>query len=214
MAMSTRPGTAKRGPLGWGSLLLLMVGLPVVLFVGLTPWALHIGGRSTPFGQWSGVGELRASNGGKYVLFVQFTAGIMGTGLNGGRRGGGGMGHRDNLVGSARLCTQSGTTHTFKLTGVVRAWRTTEGATTSIALTHGEPVRLPSGWVVALHGRWQGPELELSSPDNSFTEVFTPRGEIRHVTSTADAGTAQVTLAYGTEDDFVAACGKIRGGPR
>jgi hypothetical protein len=38
------------------------------------------------------------------------------------------------------------------------------------------------------------PALELSAPDNSFIQVFTPSGEIRHVTSTADAGTARVTL--------------------
>jgi hypothetical protein len=66
--------------------------------------------------------------------------------------------------------------------------------------------------VVALHGVWHGPALELSSPDNSFTEAITPRGEIRRVTSTADAGTARVTLQYGSHDAFSAACRGLRGG--
>jgi hypothetical protein len=63
---------------------------------------------------------------------------------------------------------------------------------------------------VALHGNWRGPQLVLSSPDNSFTEVFTKQGGIRSVTSTADAGTARVTLAYGGQDAFTAACAALR----
>ena len=64
---------------------------------------------------------------------------------------------------------------------------------------------------MALHGIWKGPALELSSPDNSFTTVFTPRGEIRRVTSTADAGTARVTLQFGSEAEFAAACEVLQG---
>ena len=52
---------------------------------------------------------------------------------------------------------------------------------------------------VTQHGAWQGPALELASPDNSFTEVFTPKGAIRHSNSTTDAGLPQkVTLQYCT----------------
>jgi hypothetical protein len=65
--------------------------------------------------------------------------------------------------------------------------------------------------VVAWHGAWHGPALELADPDSSFTEAFTPRGEIRRVTSTADAGTAHVTLQYGSRDDFAAACRALHG---
>jgi hypothetical protein len=189
---------------GFGALLLVFAAVFLIEYVGITPWALHIGGRSTLAGQWDGYGELRASNGGKYVLFTHLEGGVMG---GNGRTGRGGVsGARDNLHGSARLCTQSGVTHTFKLTGVVHGWRTTDGAPTSVDLTGGTPARLPSGWVVAWHGRWNGADLELANPDDSFTEVFTPRGEIRHVTSTADAGTAHVTLRYGSEADFASAC--------
>jgi hypothetical protein len=63
--------------------------------------------------------------------------------------------------------------------------------------------------VVALHGTWHGADLALASPDNSFTEMFTANGAIRTVTSTADAGTAQVTLAPGTSAGFTAACSAL-----
>ncbi len=115
----------------------------------------------------------------------------------------------DSLFGSAKLCTESGQTYTFNLHGAVHSWWSTDGAATSVDLTDSPP--LPDGWVVALHGVWHGPALQLSSPDNSFTEVFTPRGAIRTVTSTADAGTAQTTIRYGADSDFTAACQGLAG---
>jgi hypothetical protein len=89
----------------------------------------------------------------------------------------------------------------------VHSWWSTDGAATSVDLTDSPP--LPDGWVVALHGAWHGPALELSSPDNSWTEVFTPAGVIRSVTSTADAGTAHTIIRYGAESDFQAACQRL-----
>lgn len=195
--------TGSRGRRGLPSLLALLVVVFLVVYVGLTPWALHIGGRSTPLGRWDGFGEVQASKGGRYVLFTHFEAGAMG-GKSPGRHGG--FGGSDNLHGTAELCTESGVTHDLTLTGNVYGWWTTDGARTRVRLTGGAPMPLPSGWVVAWHGSWRGPALDLSSPDNSFTEIFTPRGEIRRVTSTADAGTASVTLQYGSREDFATAC--------
>ena len=68
------------------------------------------------------------------------------------------------------------------------------------------PRPLGDGWVVAFSGRWHGPVLVLDDHDNSFTEEFTPRGAIRTVTSTAGAGTAAVTLRYGSSAAFARAC--------
>jgi hypothetical protein len=181
------------------------VVLAVVVYVGLTPWALHMGGRWNWLSQWDGYGEVVASNGGKYLLFTHLRGG---TRDDHGRKSCGPGGCR-KLHGTAQLCTAYGVTHSFKLTGDVRAWLSTDGARTLIELTGGSPTRLQSGWVVAFHGAWNGPELELQSPDNSFTEAFTPRGEIRRVTSTADAGTAHVTLRYGTEAQFATACREL-----
>jgi hypothetical protein len=177
------------------------------MYAGRTPWALHIGGRSTWDEQWDGYGEVRASNGGRYVLFAHLQGGMLGGGGPANSRNAGGLGPAsDNLHGNAELCTASGATHTFRLAGVVDSWWATDGARTGIGLSGGTPVRLPSGWVVSLHGAWHGPSLDLENPDNSFTMVFTPRGEIRRVTSTADAGSAHVTLQYGSHQEFAAAC--------
>jgi hypothetical protein len=175
------------------------------MYAGGTPWALHIGGRSTWDQQWDGYGGVQASNGGRYVLFAHLMGNMLTGEMPANYRSAGAHGRSDNLRGTAELCTASGGTHKFKLTGIVDSWWATEGAQTTIGLTGGTPVRLPSGWVVALRGAWHGPALELHT-DNSFTTVFTPAGEIRRVTSTADAGTAQVTLRYGSREEFIAAC--------
>jgi hypothetical protein len=189
--------------------LLLIAGLALVaVYVVPTPWALHIGGQSTPLESWSGYGAVQASNGGQYVLFIQFRGGIVG------RRGRPSCSGRGctNMFGTAKLCTESGKTHTFTLDGEVHGWWTTDGSRTTIDLTRGTPEPLPKGWVVALHGVWDGPALSLESPDNSFTEVFTPAGAIRHVTSTADRGTARTTLRFGSEAAFASVCRSLIAG--
>jgi hypothetical protein len=189
-----------------GSLVLAIVVL-IAVYTLPNPWALHIGGRFTPLESWQGLGAVTASNGGHYELYVSFSAGL----LNGGEHGHSacsGTGGCDELSGTARLCTASGKTWTFRLTGDVETWWATDGAAARVDLTNSPP--LPDGWVVAFHGNWRGPGLVLSSPDNSFTEVFTRQGDIRSVTSTADAGTAHVTLAYGGPDAFTAACAALR----
>jgi hypothetical protein len=52
----------------------------------------------------------------------------------------------------------------------------------------------------------------VADTDGSFREIFTPAGRIRHVTSTADAGTAQVVLEPGSADDFARACHALAAG--
>jgi len=196
---------ARRGPLGWGSFLLLMTVVIGFMYAGLTPWALHIGGRSTPGRQWDGLGQVQASNGGRYVLFAHLEGGRDSPGRN----NAGLHGAADNVRGTAELCTESGVIHTFKLAGVVDTWWKTDGARTRIRLTGGAPVKLLAD--VDLHGIWHGPALELATPDNSFTQAFTPRGEIRRYISTADAGTARVVLQYGSRAEFGAACRALHG---
>ena len=198
-----RLGRRRRGCLGCGCLPLLGIMILVILaiYVLPNPWALHIGGRFTPLETWQGYGTVQASNGGHYVLYLNLRGGIAGGGGSHLSCSGRGC---DSLFGSAKLCTESGQTYTFDVRGAVHSWWSTDGAAATVDLTDSPP--LPDGWVVALHGAWHGPALQLSSPDNSFTEVFTPRGAIRTVTSTADAGTAQTTIRYGADSDFTAAC--------
>jgi hypothetical protein len=206
----TRP---LRGPrrrrFGCLTLLVVLVGVLILIYILPTPWALHIGDRFTPLETWSGNGKITASNGGTYMLSATLEGGIIGPDsvpdcdMKSGC---------DTLHGSAKLCTESGKTYSFALTGAVHSWLSTNGATTNVGLTGGSPTPLPDGWVVAFHGKWHGPALVLASPDNSFTEVFTSRGAIRTTTSTADAGTATVTLRYGSTADFARACRALAAG--
>jgi hypothetical protein len=198
----------RRSALVWLRLLLIAV-LAVLVFVVLpTPWALHIGGRFTPSGEWDGYGAVQASNGGHYLLFTQLRGGL----LAGHGYSGCGLTGCDSLFGSARLCTQGGQDYTFRLGGAVHSWLGTNGARTDISLTGGTPTALPDSWVVAFHGTWHGPELPLANTDGSFTEVFTPAGAIRTVTSRKDAGTAHGVLRYGSAASFDSACRALAAG--
>ncbi len=204
--MPRGPRRRRRG--GWFRLLLIVIFVLLVVNIVPTPWALHIGGRFTPLETWQGYGTVQASNGGHYVLYTHLRGGIMGNNDAYPSCSGHGC---DTLFGSAKLCTESGKTYTFDLTGGVHSWLSTDGARTTMDLTG---TSLPDGWVVAFHGAWHGPVLALSSPDNSFTEVFTARGAVRSVTSTAAAGTAHTTLRYGTTGGFTAACRALAAGAR
>ncbi len=196
-----RRGFRRRGRFGCLGLLVILIIVLAAVYILPNPWALHIGGRFTPTESWSGYGAVTASNGGRYVLFLNLRGGA----ANGESGHLSCSGHGcDSLFGSAQLCAKSGKTYTFEVSGAVHSWWSTDGAATSVDLTNSPP--LPDGWVVAFHGKWTGPALELSSPDNSFTEVFTARGAIRSVTSTADAGTAATTINYGGSAAFTAAC--------
>jgi hypothetical protein len=201
----TRRRLRPRGRLGCLGLLVVLAVVLAVVYVVPNPWALRIGGRFTPTESWQGYGTVSASNGGRYLLYLDLRGGL----LNGGENGHASCGGRgcDSLGGTAKLCTTSGQSYTFAVSGAVHSWWSTDGAATSVGLTDSPP--LPDGWVVALHGAWHGPVLQLASPDNSWTEVFTPAGAIRSVTSTADAGTATTTIGYGTQAAFQAACQRL-----
>ncbi|HEY5185858.1 MAG TPA: hypothetical protein VIM19_13335 [Actinomycetes bacterium] len=205
-SMPPAPRRGARRYLVLAGALLIVVAAGAIL---VPPWIFHIGGRSTPGMSWDGVGTVRATDGGTYVLSTHLVGGPLGVTRSGGMacsdRG------CDTLHGTARLCTKSGTTYTFQLRGAVHAWWSTNGAATSVDLTNGTTA-LPDGWVVAFHGSWHGPQLVLSSPDNSFTEVFTPAGAIRTTTSTADAGGATVTLDHGSATEFARECRALTSG--
>jgi hypothetical protein len=193
-----------RGRFGCLALLVLIVIVLAVTYIVPNPWALHIGGRFTPTESWQGFGAVAASNGGHYELYLDLRGGLLNAGEHG-RASCSGTGC-DSLAGSAKLCGTSGKTYTFAISGAVHSWWSTDGAATSVDLT-GSP--LHDGIVVALHGAWHGPALELHSPDNSWTEVFTAAGAIRPDISTANMGTATTTIRYGSENDFQSACQRL-----
>ena len=188
----------RRGHLGWLKGLLALAIAFFVLEVALNPWTFHIGDRFTPLTVWDGYGSVRASNGGRYLLFTRLQGANLGSAC--------GFTRCDTLRGSAKICTGRGNTYTLQLTGSVHAWWSTDGARTSIDLKNVKSGPLPDGRVISLAGSWHGTRLVVASPDNSLTKVLTPRGAIRHTTSPADDGHATVTLRYGSSAAFARAC--------
>jgi len=185
-------------------LLFLLVFVPA-------PWSFHIGGQFTPFGQWDGYGPVQASNGGRYLLFTHLQGGVAGRADPPGCILHGTCG---TLRGSAQLCTESGRTYSFSLSGKMHGWLTTDKSPTDIILSGGSPVPLPHGQVVAFHGVWHGPVLPVASTDGSFTQAFTPAGAVRKANGVAHPGTASGTLRSGSATAFDQACHRLATGAR
>ena len=206
---ASRKPASKDGPRRylWLRLLLIVIVVLLALYVLPTPWAFHMGGTFSPFGEWDGYGPVQASNGGHYLLYTHLRGGI----VNNHGDPGCNFAGCNTLAGTAQLCTQGGQHYTFELSGAVHGWYTTDGSRTNINLTGGTPTRLPGGWVVAFHGVWHGAALPIADTDNSFSEVFTPAGVIRATASTADAGTARGTLRPGSAGGFDRACRALAG---
>jgi hypothetical protein len=184
--------------------MLTLVILIVVANLAITPWVLHIGGRPTPLDRWTGYGSVQASNGGHYLLFTSIRGGLIADSYD---IGGCSQLHGcDNLQGSARICTQRGTTYDFQITGQIRTWLNTAGARTSLDLSGGP---LPYG--LAFEGAWHGPVLRVANADDAFTTTFTPAGAIRPHPNAADDGRASVALRYGSAAAFTAACQTLAG---
>ena len=199
---AARPRRRLRGPLGCLALLVILAVLAAAVYILPSPWALHIGGRFTPGRAWHGYGVVSATNGGRYALYVSFSA-------DGPHEDSSSDPYRcslpvcDSIHGDGKLCTISGTTYPLQLEGDVHAWWSTDGARTAVRLL--APGAHGPTFVALLDGTWHGPELPLTDT-TEWTTALTREGAIREARSTTDAGTARTTLRYGTEDDFNRAC--------
>lgn len=175
-------------------LLVLIVGgaLSYGVIVALNPWALHIGGRWTPFLTWHGSGKMFTKSG-EYPLFVSFypSSHFSRLHMDGLRPTGG-------VQGYGYLCTARGVTQRLELTGTLYgAWKTTDGGLMAVRLL--EPRIFNVGQqrgFFDLTGKWSGPELTMDSR-TSVPEQFRSGLKIEH---------PSVTLTWDTDSDFKAAC--------
>ena len=137
----------------------LLFGVAVVYAVAAitSPWSFHIGGRWTPFLNWSGYGKLVAKNG-SYPLYISFYASSHFSRLHSdGLRPPGG------LQGNGWLCTAPGTIEHWKLSGTVyNGWSTTEGSLMGFPLNERNAIDLGQhrGYF-DLSGRWPGLQLVM-----------------------------------------------------
>ena len=172
--------------------------------VALHPWALHIGGRSTPLLYWHGKGTVVSKDGKTYPLYVMFFPGRS--------RGMHGAGRREGKVVSARisgtgwLCVAPGTVQRMKLSGTMYGgYTSTDGSLFNFrlrawrkAFTFNPP---PRGFF-DLAGSFQGAELVMDRP-NEQGSAFESGPFIDHATA---------TLQWAGYEEFEAGCRAGGGG--
>ncbi len=165
------------------------------VIVVTSPWALHIGGRTTPFLYWTGTGTLTAKDGKTYPLYVFFYPGGGASHLreDGVRPSGG-------VKGTGELCTAPGKTQLLNLSGTIYgAYGSTEGSLMGFRLLEWRKsfqINPQHRGFFDLSGRWRGPELVMDRPGEQGM-AFESGLFIDHAT---------VTLHAASRGDFEAAC--------
>jgi hypothetical protein len=171
-----------------------MWGLTVVL----NPWALHIGGRTTPLLYWHGTGTVVAKGAKTLPLYVSFWPGRPGGFSSGGRREGRIVSAQ--LEGTGWLCIAPATVEQMQVSGTMYGGYTTD--TNSILtfrlLERRRPFSLnpPHRGFFDLAGTWRGPELVLNRPGQQGIRFK----------SGLFIDDAVVTLRWADYADFDAAC--------
>jgi hypothetical protein len=169
-----------------------------VLIVVLHPWALHIGGRSTPLLTWHGVGSVVSKDGKSYPMYISFTPGrSRGTHVGGRREG---KIKNGNLDGRGWLCIAPGNAERMNVSGTIYGGYTST-ADSLIAFRLLEwrrpfAINPQKRGFFDLAGTFQGPDLVMDRTGEQGI-MFASGLFIDHATA---------TLHWGSYDDFDAAC--------
>jgi hypothetical protein len=166
--------------------------------VALNPWALHIGGRSTPLLYWHGTGTVLAKSGKTYPLYISFLPGRPQGFAGGGRREGKRVSAQ--LTGTGWLCIAPGQVEIMDLSG------TMYGGYTSAADSLFDFRLLERRKAFAINpqrrgffdvaGNWHGPQLVMDRPGEQGIPFK----------SGLFIDNATVTLRWADYEDFGAAC--------
>jgi hypothetical protein len=168
-----------------------------VVTVALNPWALHIGGRSTPLLYWHGAGTVVSKDGKSYPLYLTFVPGksrrTVGSRREGKRK-------NANLDGRGWLCVAPGTVERMNVSGTMYGgYTSTDGALIEFRLLEWrKPFSLspPGRGFFDVAGAFRGPDLVMDSP-NEQGIPFKSGLFIDHAT---------VTLRWAEYREFEAAC--------
>lgn len=160
-----------RGPRGCLANLLLMIvaggACAWLLLVALNPWALHIGGRSTPLLYWHGTGTVVSKDGHTYPLYVTFWPGRPRGMHTGGRREGKIV--SANLQGTGWLCVGPGSVERMQISGTMFGGYTSDANSLLDfrLLEWRKPFSInpPNRGFFDLAGVWQGPALVMNRPN-------------------------------------------------
>ena len=168
------------------------------LFVLLHPWALHIGGRSTPLLYWHGAGMVHAEGGKSLPLYISFWPGRPQGVSGGGQRDGKTVSSR--LTGTGWLCTAPGTVVRMDVRGTMFGGYTSDSNSllTFRLLEWRRPFSInpPRRGFFDLAGMWNGQELMMNRP-NEQGIPFNSGLFIHH---------AVVTFRWAGYSEFEASC--------
>jgi hypothetical protein len=179
-------------------ILIAAVAFMWVVIVALNPWALHIGGQSTPLLYWHGTGTVVAKSGKTFPLYVEFWPGKPSGFSGGGRRDG--KRKSADLSGTGRLCIAPGTVERMNISGEMYGGYTSDKD--SLIDFRLLEWRKPFAFTYQnrgffdVGGGWHGPELVLDRPGEQGIK-FGSGLFIDHAT---------VTLRWAGRDEFEAAC--------
>jgi hypothetical protein len=186
--------------------LLLLVVVGVVLgwglLVVLNPWALHIGGRSTPLLYWHGAGTVLAKNGKTFPLYLSFWPGRPGGFHGGGRREGKMVSAQ--LDGTGWLCIARGTVERMDLSGTMYGGYTSDSNSLLdfrlLEWRRPFAINPQKRGFFDVAGRWRGPELVMNRPNEQGIPFK----------SGLFIDDAVVTLRWASYGDFEVACNRPR----
>lgn len=174
-----------------------------VLTVALNPWALHIGGRSTPLLYWHGTGTVVSKDGKTYPMFVSFWPGK--PGRHGGGRREGKIWSAD-LKGTGWLCIAPGSVERMEMSGTMYGGYTSSDSSLFAFrfLEWQKPfaINYQNRGFFDVAGTWHGPLLILDRPDEQGIKLNTGPF-IDHAT---------VTLRWSTYPEFESACRNMGSG--
>jgi hypothetical protein len=176
-----------------------------VLIAALNPWALHIGGRSTPLLYWHGTGTVLSEDGRTYPIYLSFWPGRPRGFSGGGRREGKRV--MAALTGDGWLCVAPGTVERMEMSGTMYGGftSTADGLMDFRVLERQKPfaINYQRRGFFDVAGNWQGPDLVMNRP-NEQGIPFKSGLFIHHAT---------LTLRWASYADFEAACRQAaRGG--
>jgi hypothetical protein len=169
-----------------------------LLIVMLNPWALHIGGRSTPLLYWHGSGTVVSQDGKTYPLYVSFWPGKPSGFHGGGRREG--QRKSADLSGSGWLCIAPGTVQRMEISGdMYGGYRSADDSLIDFRILEWRKsfqINPQHRGFFDVAGKWRGPDLVMDRPGQQGIRFQ----------SGLFIDNATVTLHWSTYEDFESAC--------
>jgi hypothetical protein len=186
--------------------LILLAGLAFmwVVILALNPWALHIGGRSTPLLYWHGAGTVVSKDGRTYPLYVSFWPGKP-MRHSGGRREG--KIWSADLKGTGWLCTAPGTIERMDMSGTMYGgYLTSDQSLFDFRfLEWRKPFQISyqNRGFFDVAGTWHGPDLVMDRPGEQGIRLNT--GPF--------IDNATVTLRWASYTEFETSCRAMGNAP-